>query len=545
MATRNDQLTRTSSSEAASEIVLGSYRLHQGLGEGGMGEVWLAQQNQPVRRQVAVKILKAGMDSVRVIGRFEAERQTLAVMDHPCIAKVLDAGTTPQGRPYFVMEYVRGDSIAVFCDQHRLSLRARLELFIQLCEGVQHAHQKGIIHRDLKPSNVLISLVDDRPVPRIIDFGIAKVVTQPFSDGSLFTELGTFVGTPEYMSPEQAAMTGDVDTRSDVYSLGLLLYELLVGRLPFDRDAFRSGGLDGVWRTIRDTDAPRPSTQVTSGGVDVQAIAARRQIPASKLAGVLRGDLDWITMKALEKDRARRYATANALALDIRRHLEHEPVSAGPPTAIYRARKFAQRHRVGVAAAASLAVLLVAFAVVMAVQAGRIARERDRANREAAAATQVTSFLVGLFKVSDPSEARGNSLTAREILSRGSADVETRLRDQPQVQASLESTIGTVYTSLGLYDEARPLLERALRTQKALQGEDAAETLATANSLASLYWSRGDYAGSERLYADIVRRRARTLGEEHPETLRSNFDLASVYLVLCKNSSPRVYAASR
>jgi eukaryotic-like serine/threonine-protein kinase len=529
MKAPDEDLTRTLSGEREAAIVLGPYRLHQRLGEGGMGEVWLAQQAEPVRRQVAVKILKAGMDSARVIARFEAERQTLAVMDHPCIAKVLDAGTTTGGRPYFVMEYVRGESIIAFCDRTRLSLRARLELFIQLCEGIQHAHHKGIIHRDLKPSNVLVCLVDDRPVPRIIDFGIAKAMAQPFHDGSLFTELGILVGTPEYMSPEQASMSADVDTRSDVYSLGVLLYELLTGRLPFSRDTFRRGGLDDIRRTIQEAEAPRPSTCVKAAAGDLQTIAANRQIAAAKLPGMLRGDLDWITMKALEKDRVRRYATANALAMDVRHYLEHEPVSAGPPTAMYRARKFAARHRAAMAAISSVAALLVMFAVVMALQARRIARERDRANQEAATARQVSDFLVGLFKVSDPSEARGNSLTAREILERGSGQIEKGLHDQPAVQAKLQATIGRVYTGLGLYAEAQPLLEHALGTQRRVSGEDL-ETLATAHDLANVYWYRGNFAEAEPLYRAVIQQRARILGENHPDTLRASFDLASIFL---------------
>jgi len=529
MHTPEEDETRTIAGGREPARTLGPYRLEQRLGEGGMGEVWLAQQTTPIRRQVAVKILKAGMDSARVIARFEAERQTLAVMDHPAIAKMFDAGTTPEGRPYFVMECVRGESITAYCDRQRLPLRARLELFIQLCEGVQHAHQKGIIHRDLKPSNVLVALVDDRPVPRIIDFGIAKAMAQPLTDGTLFTELGGLLGTPEYMSPEQAAMTADIDTRSDVYSLGLLLYELLVGRLPFDRETFRRGGLDEVRRMIQDTDAPRPSTRARTAD-DVDAVAAQRQIAAPKLPGALRGDLDWITMKALEKDRARRYATTNALAMDVRRYLEHEPVSAGPPNATYRLRKFATRHRAGVAALSSVAILVVAFAVGMTIQARRIARERDRANQEASTAKQVADFLVGLFNVSDPSEARGNSLTAREILTRGSSQIDTGLSGQPHVQARLQTTMGRVYTELGLYSDARVLLERARQTQRRIVGDEDPDALATEKALADVYFFEGRFRDAEVLYQNIVRVQGRTLGDDHADTLRTAYDLASVYI---------------
>jgi tetratricopeptide (TPR) repeat protein len=516
--------------ESASHAGFGPYRFVGLLGEGGMGEVWLAEQLRPVRRQVAVKVVKAGMDTARVVARFEAERQALAMMDHPAIAKVFDGGTTPTGRPYFAMEYVKGEAITSYCDRHRLPIHERLELFIQLCDGVQHAHQKGIIHRDLKPSNVLVSVADDYPVPRIIDFGIAKAIAHRLSEQPALTELGGFLGTPEYISPEQAELTPlDVDTRSDVYSLGVMLYEILVGTPPFDSAAFREAGLDEIRRTIREKDPVKPSTRITRSGPASTSAADQRRTQPTKLAAVLRGDLDWITMKAIEKDRTRRYQTANALGLDVRRHLNHEPVSAGPPGAAYRARKFVRRHRVGVAAAAALALIVIAFTGVMTVQAGRIARERDRANQEAATARQVSDFLVGLFTVSDPSEARGRTLTAREVLARGALQFDG-LRAQPHVQARLQATIGAVYTGLGLYTDALPLLERALQTQRQVVGEDSPETLATANHLANVYWYQGKYREAEPLYREIVQHRTRVLGEDHPDTLKASFDLASAYL---------------
>jgi eukaryotic-like serine/threonine-protein kinase len=510
---------------------LGPYHLQQRLGEGGMGEVWLAEQLRPVRRQVAIKVVKAGMDTAQVIARFEAERQALAVMDHPAIAKVFDGGTTPEGRPYFAMEYVRGEAITIYCDRHRLSIPERLDLFIQLCEGVQHAHQKGIIHRDLKPSNVLVAVIDEHPVPRIIDFGIAKAVSQALTDRPLFTEVGGFLGTPEFMSPEQADLSPlDVDTRSDVYSLGVLLYELVAGVLPFDGASLRQSGLEEIRRTIRETDPLRPSTRISRLGAGAADAAERRRTQSAKLSGLLRGDLDWITMKALEKDRTRRYQTAHTLALDVRRHLNDEPVSAGPPGAVYRTRKFVRRHRAGAAGAVALIGLLVAFAVVTAAQARRIGRERDRANQEAMTSRQVSDFMVGLFKVSDPSEARGNTLTAREILANGARQIEGGLRDQPRVQARLQATIGAVYTGLGLYGDAQPLLDRALQSQRRVLGDESAETLATANTLANVYWYQENYRDAEPLYRDIVARRTRVLGPEHRDTLKANYDLGSLYI---------------
>ena len=473
------QSTRTHTPLGIADGVVGPYRTLQPLGEGGMGEVWLAEQLKPIRRQVALKLIKPGMDTAQVIARFEAERQALAVMDHPGIAKVFDAGITPQGRSYFAMEYVRGEPLTLYCDRHRLTVEERLELFVHVCEAVQHAHQKGIIHRDLKPSNILVATHDDRPVPKVIDFGVAKAMTGGLTDRTLFTALTGFVGTPGYMSPEQTGSGGvDIDTRTDVYALGVVLYELLTGFLPFSAELFRQKTADEIRRTILEVEPPRPSTRVTSSTEETDHAAANRRTDQVRLKSILRGDLDWITMRALEKDRTRRYGSASDLAAEIRRHLAHEPVLAGPPGAGYRTGKFVRRHRIAVAASVAVLLLLVAFGTAMAVQARRIARERDRANqeasranREAAAATQVTDFLVSLFRVSDPSEARGASLTAREVLDRGAERLERELVDQPELRSRLMSTIANVYTELGLRQNSLEVYQRVLEIRRASMGE--------------------------------------------------------------------------
>ena len=537
-------VTRTQAPAAPPVAAIGPYRLLQKLGEGGMGEVWLAEQSQPVRRQVAIKVIKAGMDTAEVVARFEAERQALAMMDHPTIAKVFDGGATPAGRPYFAMEYVRGEAITVYCDRQRLSTADRLELFVALCEGVQHAHQKGVIHRDLKPSNVLVALQGDRPVPRIIDFGVAKAIAQPLTDRSLFTHLGMLVGTPEYMSPEQAEMTPlDVDTRSDVYSLGVLLYELLVGSMPFDRQLFRQAGFDDMRRTIREKNAPRPSTRVTQLGLVAHDIAHNRGTEPRKLAKQLRGDLDWIVLKALEKDRTRRYQTANALGLDIQHHLNYEPVSAGPPTAVYRMGKFTRRHRVGVSVAASLIVLVLAFAASMAVQVRRVAQEAARANRaetealkEAATAKAVLAFLQDdvLAQASARSQARPGTkpdpdLKVRTALDRAAQGIAGKFDKQPLVEASIRQTIGSTYQDLGLYPEAQRQMERALDLRRRELGDTHDDTLASAAALADAYRVDGKYEQAEPLLTKAVDVRRRVFGEEHPETLEAMNNLALVY----------------
>jgi non-specific serine/threonine protein kinase/serine/threonine-protein kinase len=415
------------------------------------------------------------MDTERVIARFELERQTLALLNHPSIAKVLDAGATDSGRPFFVMEFVEGETLNRYCDRKCLGIQDRLELFIRVCDGVQHAHQKGIIHRDLKPSNILVEEVDGQPLPKIIDFGIARATEQDEMAGGL-TRFGEFVGTPSYMSPEQATAHADLDTRTDVYSLGVILYEIMVGSLPIDPESLRGHGLEGLLRALREHSPDRPSQRFTTVGMKQSRIAELRHTDPTHLRRQLRGDLDWIVMRALEKERERRYPSVSELGADIRRHLRHEPVLAGPPSVSYRARKFVRRHRVGVAAAGLVALSLVAGVIATTTAMVRALRAEREARIEAETATRVSDYLVGIFDLADPGTARGNTITAREILDLGVERIREELQGEPEVRAKLLETMGRVYRSLSLYDEARPLLEEALRVREGLPGTDPEET---------------------------------------------------------------------
>lgn len=500
---------------------IGAYRLEAKLGEGGMGQVWLAEQTAPVKRKVALKLITVGMYDGVVLKRFQSERQSLAIMDHPSIAKVFEAGATPDGQPYFVMEYVPGVPITDYCDQKRLKIRERLELLIKVCEGVQHAHQKAIIHRDLKPANILVVEVDGKPMPRIIDFGLAKASVPQIVGDSMLTQVGSFVGTPGYMSPEQGdPSVVDVDTRTDVYSLGAVLYVLLTGFLPIETIDWRKQRFDEFLWILREEDPPRPSAKI---GMEKDCSSARAEARGSEpkhLVSLLHGDLDWITMKALEKDRARRYGSPSELAADLRRHLKHEPVVARPASTGYRLQKYVRRHRVGVAVAAGLVLLLAAFAMMQALQLRRITRERDRASR-------ITEFMTNMFKGSDPSEA-GNSITTREILEKASKEIDTSLAKDPEVQAQMMYLMGDVYGSLGLYSQAQSLLARAVEIQQRVLGSEHPDTLRSRSALGWTLRKEGHYAEAERLFRETLEIRRRVLGAEHRDTLISMRNLARI-----------------
>lgn len=529
MSSSPDERTLSESGGDPSVSTIGPYRLIQLLGVGGMGEVWRAEQTEPFHRTVAVKLIKLGMDTRTVVARFDSERQALALMEHPNIAKVFDAGVTTSGRPYFVMEYVPGRPVTEFCDQHKLTIKQRLELFMQICEGVQHAHQKGIIHRDLKPSNVLVSEIDGKAVPKIIDFGLAKAMGPRLTEMTMFTEAGGVVGTPDYMSPEQADRNEhNVDTRTDVYSLGAILYELLVGALPFSVEELRGAGLENMLRKIRQEEPLSPSNRARSLGDSSHEHAIKRREAPESFARHLSGELDWITMKALEKDRTRRYSSPSDLAADIHRHLHNLPVLAGPPSATYRAGKFLQRHRFGATVAAAALLLLIAFAVTMTLQARRIAKERDRANREAEASRRVSEFMTSMFKVSDPGQARGNTVTAREILDRASTEIRTGLTNDPELQARMMQVMGGVYDNLGLYAQAQQLIAAALNIRRSVLGAENPATLTSMHSLCRVLREQGQYAEAEKLQRETLDLRRRVLGPQDPDTAASMSQLAMI-----------------
>jgi tetratricopeptide (TPR) repeat protein len=499
---------------------IGPYRLLHRIGEGGFGTVFLAEQRVPMVRRVALKIIKRGMDTRQVIARFEAERQALAMMDHPNIATVLDAGATRDGRPFFVMELVHGDPVTEYCDRETLPTRARLNLFVQVCHAVQHAHQKGIIHRDLKPGNVLVAVVDGTPVPKVIDFGIAKATTVPLTEKTVVTERHQVIGTPEYMSPEQAEMTGiDVDTRSDIYSLGVLLYELLTGTTPVERRRLREAGWAGIPRMIREVDPPTPSTRLREVLAAQPQIAERRASDPSRLAASVRGDLDWIVMKCIEKDRTRRYDTANALAADVARHLAGEPVLAAPPSAAYRVQKFVTRNKTAVGAALLTVLLLVAGIAgttygLLRAQAGRREAERQRVEADAQTKTaeQVLAVYQDMLHGVKAEVARGrDTALLKEILDKTRTRIEAgEFKERAAAELALRSTLGLAYLDLGDQATAERILSAALQLAREKSVGDLAHLPEATTNLAGVFFESGRVRDAEQHFKaalDLYRRR--------------------------------------
>lgn len=479
---------------------IGPYVLHEVLGEGGMGTVYRALQTEPVSREVALKIIKPGMDTREVVARFQAERQALALMNHSGIATVFDAGETTAARPYFVMELVRGVAIDEYCDTHKLDTGERVAIAAAVCDAVHHAHQKGVIHRDLKPSNILVTVDDSGPVPKVIDFGIAKAVAAGTGSDGLVTTMGQMLGTPAYMSPEQAERSGlDVDTRTDVYSLGVILYELLSGTLPFDSATLKRPDFI-VQFLIREREVPTPSVRLGDLANTQDTVARNRRTDVRSLRRELRGDLDWIVMKAMEKDRTRRYAAASELAADLRRYLRGEPVLARPPSTGYRLRKLARRHKGALAAGVALLTSLALGATVSTIGFLRAEENAAEAAAEAARAEAVNAFLTQMLRAADPVSGDGPETTVREVLDAASAEVDDgALADQPLVEASVRRAIGGSYMQLGLYEEAEKQFSVASRLLEEQGGEPALRVEAL-DELGQVARRQGRLSDAEALY---------------------------------------------
>lgn len=539
---------------------IGPYKLREKIGEGGFGVVYVAEQKEPVSRKVALKVIKPGMDSKDIIARFEAERQALAMMDHPNVAKVLDAGATESGRPYFVMELVHGVAITEYCDSKKLTNRERLKLFIDVCHAVQHAHQKGIIHRDIKPSNVMVTMADHKAIVKVIDFGVAKALHQNLTDKSIYTGYGQMIGTPMYMSPEQAQLCSlDVDTRSDIYSLGVLLYELLTGTTPFDKETFKQAGFDEVRRLIREVEPRRPSEKVsTLKAEQISTISDLRSIDQGSLNKGLRGDLDWIVMKALDKDRSRRYETVIALADDVQRFLNDEPVEACPPSTLYRFRKFARRNKVGFAFASLTTVFLLTAVIGLAVgnyllsqrgnetEAALNEAEQNRkqaiaalakadenlqiananetvAKKQAAIATAAIEFVNSdLLGKADPHEESDPELKVKELLDRAAVSVSNRFVDQPLVEAQIRKTLSTAYHNLGRLDDAKNQLKTSRDIYAQELGPDSLEYLIARRDLVWMsHFATEKYAHCLHANQKILKQLTDQFGKDHKDTLQA------------------------
>ena len=504
------------------EARIGPYRILQQIGEGAFGTVLEADQEHPVKRRVALKILKLGMDTQQVVARFEAERQALAIMDHPHIAKVFDAGATEDGRPYFVMELVKGEPITAYCDRHNLSIIDRVKLFDQVCVAVQHAHMKGIIHRDLKPSNVLVSTHDDLPFAKVIDFGIAKATSIRLTETPHFTALHEIVGTPLYMSPEQIQGSADIDTRTDIYSLGVMLYELLTGTTPVAPETLGQGLLE-VQRVIREVTPPRPSARLSQSASTLAEAAARRGTQPGALRGMVRGDLDWIVLKAIEKERVRRYETANALAMDLRRCLAGEPVLAVPPSASYRLRKFVRRHKAAVGAG-----LLVATTLVLGIIGTTVGLVR--AERQRQAAEQVASFMKDILGGVAPSVARGrDTVMMKEMMARAADRIEKgELAGAPEAEIELRRSIGGTLTHLAEFASADRMLKAALEKARERYGHEDPHVAEALSELAYLRREQAEYAEAEALHREALRIMRARLGPRSSEVAQALGDLATV-----------------
>ncbi len=518
--------------EQAGTVIAGKYTLVELIGEGGMGSVWRARQTEPVKRFVAVKLIKAGMDSKQVLARFEAERQALALMDHPNIAKVLDGGLH-QHRPFFVMELVKGVPITDFCDARKLTPKERLELFVPVCQAIQHAHQKGIIHRDIKPSNVLIALYDDKPVVKVIDFGVAKATGGTLTEHTIETGIGGVVGTPQYMSPEQATFNNlDIDTRSDVYALGVLLYELLTGSPPFARKELQKAGLLEILRVVREEEPPRPSAKLSTAKA-LPSLSANRSTEPKKLTGLLRNELDWIVMKALEKDRARRYETANGFAADVMRYLGGEAVQAHPPSTAYRLKKFAKRYKGQVLAASVVFLALLAGIVGTTLGLLEAQKNLQQANENLAFAKKGNEILGSVFAGLDPKQNYATvgefAQALKDNLQKAVRELEGSAIGDPLTVAEMQNTLGESLLGLGEPSQAIILIEKARATRVAKLGPDHPDTFTSMANLASGYQAAGQLGRALPLFEETLRLRKAKLGPDHADTLRSMNNLALSY----------------